>query len=310
MALPAIRAVFAILVTAGGITGAGMALAQDSGSPVFELDLGLSDFGRDGNALNSSGGAPTELDKQNARSVGLLAAFPLGGSLLFQGEATGEWTRNPKDVQGSTPSDTYDSNGQFGLQFGQQTDATYLGLFAGKGKTRDAKDDRSQDTRYHFAGLSGAYYFQNFSLAAQLAKFDGSAQDEEMLYDARMGKLTASYYFPGGRIGAYTGLIDGVQDPDDAPFQNPMQVNLFGIDIEYDLGSFSSMPPTALYASYSRIRAAEDSTSGRTDRVNTRVVTVGLRMTLGAQSTRAKSHATAPRLPRIGRIIGSVSAVD
>lgn len=278
--------------------------------PYFELDFGVSNDFRGGEALNSSGGGD-ELAEFSLVNLDGLAAFSLDSGLLFQ--AGLKLDRNFANAASSTiasTDDTYRLGSQFSLQIGQQLERHYFGAYAVVGRVSFNPDDDDQDANFQSYGVQGAWYGEGWSLSASLGRLDSSADNPETISNAFVVSAAGTHDLAQDtRLTGSITLMDGEQDIDSGSTPDPVKSLQVGFEIEHMVRE-TSYGSLAVYGGLSLINVWEDSSSLSTDHVNDTILSAGIRMQFGANSAGASDRRKSPPLPEMLRALGAVPAVD
>lgn len=277
---------------------------------VFELDLGVAQDWRSGNALDSSG-TGRELDGFTLGRVGGLAAFQFEGGFTFQGGFIFDHSFAKSTINGFIPTnDTYAEGRQLYLQAGQHFDGYYLGAYATVGRVAFNPWDDVQDADFKGYGVQAGWYGDDWSISGTLGVLDSDADDPETLANAVLFSAHASYVFDDEtRLNFFLSYADGEQDLDSGSAPDPVKVFSVGAEFERLLRQTKRSSLSA-YAGMSVISVREASSSSFTDRVEDSVLSAGIRIQFGAAGAGQASRIKSPPLPEMLRILGAVPAVD
>ncbi|CUI26447.1 hypothetical protein [Cognatishimia activa] len=277
---------------------------------VFELDLGVAQDWRSGNALNSSG-TGRELDEFTLGRVGGMAAFQFEGGFTLQGGFAFDHSFAKTTIDGFIPTnDTYAAGRQFNLQAGQHFDGYYLGAFVAAGRVAFNPWDDVQDADFKSYGLQLGWYGEDWSVSGTLGVLDSDADDPETLANAVLFDAHASYAVDDATsLNFFLSFADGEQDLDSGSAPDPVKVLSVGAEFERVL-RHTARSSTSAYAGMSVISVKETSSSSFTDRVEDSVLSAGIRIQFGAAGVGQADRIKSPPLPEMLRILGAVPAVD
>ncbi|WP_419910147.1 hypothetical protein [Hoeflea sp.] len=306
---------FALATTSAGAADPAELPTRDLAT-VFEVNAWGGYLWRGGDAINSSGGAPNEIEDFPLFGGGALFAVPVLDTWLAQLEFEGEGAFDNDNVNGVPADDTY-SGGYTGAgQFAFTHNHFLMGVFAGAGETFFHETTTDHDVTQWIAGGQARVLNERGSLALQLGYFDTHADSGNMetLSDTIFVRAVGQVFFNNGQtmLEGAVAYADGTQDEDDAPFSNSTDMWAWEIVLEHQLAMLSGDNSAAsVFVSYEGVQVNEDSTSGSTDSLVDQGIYAGLKFRLGGQqSLYEREMSTAPGLPKVHRWLGAVPAVD
>lgn len=282
--------------------------------PVFEAEFAGGNTMRTGNALNQTPNPADEVDNFDALSGNLLAALPLPGNLLIQGELTGEITPGNAISDNAPSDDSYDGSYTYGGQAAYRRGPLLFAGFAGAGRTDILTEptDRSHDADFTFFGASGRFLTEVGGVMVQVGGLDSQATDPEVLDDALFAKATGQLFFNRGK-GKLQGdfaFIVGEQDGDSGGGPSPLEMTAWGVELEHQIATGVAGGSASAFVAFRSLEVGESSFNGLVERITDRTIMGGIRFRLGNQTPFGREVASAPRLPDIARWIGAVPAVD
>lgn len=286
-------------------------LAQDT---LFEIEAGGSYDWRNGSAINQAGFGD-ELDRYGLADITGRVAHRFGNGLILQGELRHDEsfadTLTTAVIPGLFESDeTYRNGQQLTLQLGKHAGDTYFGGFATVGQANFKPVDDDQDTTFSSVGLQLEWYADNWSLAATVGTLDSWAENPESIDNAILAGVSGAYYVTDRtRLGASLSLLSGEQDTDSRSGADPVDVIIAGVEVQHQLVQHANYT-MAMYGGLDWIDVKEQSSASRTDRATDTILSVGIRMSFGAQSGVAYERQRTPALPDMLRAIGVVPVVD
>ncbi|MCP4314483.1 MAG: porin [Hyphomicrobiales bacterium] len=288
---------------------------NDTGS-VFEANAWGGYLWRGGDALNSSGGVPNEIEDFPLAGGGVVFATPAFNHWLIQLELAGEGAFSNNDVGGVPADDTYDGGYTGGGHLTYTHNNFLIGAFGGVGQTYFNDTTADHDVTQWLVGGEGRYLAEWGSLALQVGYLDTDADSGNMetLSDTTFVRVVGQRFFNGGltMLEGSVAYADGTQDADDAPFSNPTDLWAWDVTLEHQLSMLSGSDTAAsVFVSYQGVQVNEDSTSGSTDSLVDQGIYAGLKFRFGAnESLYEREMRTAPGLPNVHRWLGAVPAVD
>jgi len=289
--------------------------SDTSRSIIIEGGLSYSGLSRSGSALNN----PTpsnirELESFEIATVNGFVAIPIGKSYLFQIEGINEITNADYITSSGNPARfTYDRSSFIGAQVGRNLgDKHYLGLFSGTGSTELMPTNAAQAraaANYNVFGVSGAYHTNNWSFTGQFGRLDADSQNAETISNFTFSRFLAQRFFNQGKTAVNVSIAIGSGDQDfDSPTPDKTALRAFEVGVEHSLPINIFGSTTSAYASFEHITVDEKSaTNGDIDDT---VISIGFNVNFGAKSLRDRERRTAQRMPKFGRWLASVPAVD
>ncbi|MEM8876877.1 MAG: Lpg1974 family pore-forming outer membrane protein [Pseudomonadota bacterium] len=284
-------------------------------STIVEVEAGVGNMGRSGDALNQTTNPSDEVDDFGFFGGKLLAAVPVRDNLLIQGEIHGEATFGNDTSDGAPSSDSYDSShlfgGQIAFDFGPLTFAAFGA--AGGTDILSRPGSTSHDSTNRLFGVSGRYLNEFGSFAVQVGTINTTADDPETIDEALFARLIGQVFLHGGRtmVQGEFAYATGEQDNDSVFVgPNPVELMTWGAEIEHQLPIEYAGGSASMFLAYRGVRVLEQSLTGTTDELVDQGVFGGIRVRLGSVTPFDREAATAPDLPNIGYWVGAVPAVD
>jgi len=286
-----------------------------SSSIIIEGGLSYSGVSRSGSALNNP--TPTnirELESFEIATVDGFIALPIGKSYLFQIEGINEISNADSITPSGNPTRfTYDRSSFIGAQFGRNLgDNHYFGVFSGTGNTEFVPTNAAQAraaANYNVFGLSGAYHTANWSFTGQFGRIDADSQNAETLSNFTFSRFITQRFFNQGKTAVNVSIAIGSGDQDfDSPTPDKTALRAFELGVEHSLPINIFGSTTSAYASFEHITVDEKSAANGD--IDDTIFSIGFNVNFGAKSLRDRERRTAQRMPKFGRWLASVPAVD
>ena len=276
---------------------------------IYEGELAFGHIARSGEAVNSSGAPLAEIEDLSVYAISGMASFPIASRYRAQIEFDYEDTDFPDEVGGEEANDTYAGSRTFGLQLGAELNAFYLGGFAQFGEITMSQEDENSELSLY--GLSGRWAKGDWTVAAQLGQFDTDAEDEEAPTGVKFAQLTGQRFLDDGNAKwqLSLGYGEGEQDTDSSE-PDPVEFRVISFEAEQMLDTDLFGGATSVFGAAEYIDVRENSNSSDSEELADLGLTVGFRVSFGADSVKSHVLATAPAIPDVTRWIGATHAVD
>lgn len=279
---------------------------------VAELGFSLGSVNRSGIAVVQS--TPTdeptnfehlEIDARYARQIGDRYRFQI--AFRHEENNVGDFFR------GEETDDTHVRANLADLQFGHVTGDLYLGGFLGYGRIAFVPDDTDVNTDFRTAGLAAAIHRGNWSLGAQIGRFDTDSENAESIDDADFQSLIGQYHLDNDRtsFGFRLSRVDGLTD-NDSSTPDPTETLEARLFFEHELSGavLGGSPRLIGGIAYTDVSETDLPGPAINHRLFERQAFLGLTVTFGTKTPRERARRFAYRLPKIETWLGQAPPLD